>query len=112
MAPQRGPRMISGMRVRRRSSAGGKKSYRFYRLYVTEVNEQNSVAVRTLALIDKDEVDVAPSRFIAATASSSGALYPPERVVDPSGYWWSGDSSGLPAWVALELRSEEHTSEL
>ena len=94
--------MISGMRVRRRSSAGAGGGYRFYRLYMPERPEGAPLEIRLseLYLDPGDGSSFVPS---GGTESASDHVLLPFRAFDGdiSSYWSA--NGGFPYWIQYEF---------
>lgn len=109
--------MISGMRVRRRASAGGKKGYKFYRLFITAVQGTGSThrpAVAELGLVGPSTPTGVPTGG-TATASTVHSGSSPDNAFDnnPS-TWWSAllqNPAVPPWWLQYEFQSPVELTE-
>jgi len=97
--------MISGMRVRRRSSAGAASGYRFYRLWVTAIPTGGTdfVSLRELRLLSGVEnVALRPGGTASASTSRTNGN-PPNAFDDETSFWGSATGAGFPQWIQIEL---------
>lgn len=93
--------MISGMRVRRRSSAGAGGGYRFYRWYITN-GTSSGVSLRG-ASIRYSGGGTTGMVVVNATASSHFEATPPENAINmnTTAVWKAqGD---VPQWLQFEV---------
>ncbi len=93
--------MISGMRVRRRSSAGGRdKSYKYYQLVVLTPGQTTVFYLAQLGLIHPGAPDGIPTGG-TITASAQSGNNPASAAFDDTGFSWGGFAP--PQWVRYEF---------
>jgi len=99
--------MISGMRVRRRSSAGAASGYRFYRLWITETVPGNNffAGLRELRLLSGGgNVALLPGGVPSASSWDTEYGNPPANAFDDaSSQWRALEGSSAPQWIQMQL---------
>src|SRR5690554_2591737 len=100
MALDWGPRMIGGMRVRRRSSALRKTAFRYYRLYITAGHMSGNLRVAELNLVTAENPGGVPSGGTASASSQSHPTSGGDAAFDNNpATQWIVVSGAYPQWV-------------